>query len=248
MGAVLFHEGSSIALSSDHRTNRSGVSNSESERITKLGGWVEDGPLCGQLEPTRGFGDIDFKRLKTRKFNKSFKGDLVIPEPEMKWFSLYDGADHILEQTNCTREISVGVSPDHYSFLVLATDGVWDAVSNCDVLSHLSDSFKTDKSLTAEMVQTASNELIRYVRQQSRKKKLAMDNTAVILVAFAPCSDPSHYHQGDSSCQLCFETPITPQTETTLRSKAACLARTKKSKTQKTQKRKKRQKGKKTKK
>merc|ERR1712137_1153377 len=239
MGAVLCHQGKSISLSSDHRINRSGVSNSESERITNLGGWIEDGLLCGQLEPTRGFGDIDFKRLKTRKFNKSFKGDLVIPEPEMKWFSLYDGADHILEQTNCTREISVGVSPDHYSFLVLATDGVWDAISNCDVLSHMSEYFNTNRSLTAEMVQTASNELIRYVRQQSRKRKLAMDNTTIILVAFGRCSDPSHYHQGDSSCQLCFETPLSPHTETTIRSKASSMARPKKSKSQKNQKRKK---------
>lgn len=208
---------------------------------------MEGGLMCGQLEPTRGIGDHDFKSLKTNKFpGKSFKGDLVIPTPEFGWFSLTNSAEDILQQISInSSEISVGFSADHFSFIVLASDGLWDMVSNCDVLQEIAEKFKKNHTLSAEIVQTAAEDLVRITRTQTRKKKEKMDNTTIILIGFVPCGDPRHYQASDSSCLYCFQPTCTTQTESILNSKASSVASSKKKKMQRNKKRKKKQKAKK---
>lgn len=184
--------------------------------------------------------------MKNVKFPGSeFKGDLVTPVPEYEWFSLTDEPDVIIESTNCTNEITVGVQSDHYSFLVLASDGVWDMVRNCDVLQNVSENLKLKKPLNGNTIQSATNDLMNLVRQKAQKKKISMDNTTIILIAFAPCEDPGHYEESDSSCLFCFEQSISQHTQNVINSKAAAIAKTKTKKKQRNQRRKKRQKNKK---
>ena len=141
--------------------------------------------MCGQLEPTRGLGDFDFKRFKNRSFPfKTFKGDLVTPEPEIQWFSLNQSAEENIAGTTCPKEITVFSPLEHHSFLVVATDGVWDMVSNCAVMQHIAPFFKKTHPLTAEVTQQAADELIRFVRKESRRLKTAMDNTTILILAF----------------------------------------------------------------
>jgi len=246
--AVLYHQGKIVSLSNDHRVNRSGEMNSEMDRVISLGGWMEDGLLCGQLEPTRGIGDHDFKSLKKTKFpGRTFSGDLVSATPECKWFSLTSDADDIIASTMCKNEISVCLA-EHYSFMVIASDGLWDVVSNCDILQAVASRLETSTTLNGEIVQQATDELLRMTRVQGRKLKMSMDNTTVVLIAFAPCGDSGHYYRNDSSCLFCFEPPFTPHTESIINSKAASIASTKKNKMKRNQKRKKRQQAKKHKK
>jgi len=106
--AVLYSGDNVLPVTKDHRT----TNQQEFNRIISQGGQVVNDRVMGILAPTRAFGDNDIKR--------TFPG-LVSAEPSILSFTI--------------DEASV---PSDTSFLVIATDGVFDALSNdraCDIVS-----------------------------------------------------------------------------------------------------------------
>lgn len=138
--AVLCHKGLAVALSVDHKPNR----DDERKRIEEAGGWINEHKelnlsvlyrldpklvtymeiprriaevvgfvnvcrVCGELAVTRSFGDAEYKgAYKKEYWGKEFKEDLVSAVPEV-----------ITEAMDKTSE-----------FVVLASDGLWDVMTN----------------------------------------------------------------------------------------------------------------------
>lgn len=201
---------------------------------------MENGLLCGQLEPTRGIGDHDFKYLKNQKFpNKVFKGDLVSAVPEFEWFNLSSDADEIISNSSSKCDTSVGLCCDHYSFIVLASDGLWGILPNCDVLNFVSNRLKLNSSINSNLVQSISDELMKKVKFQVRKKGVKMDNTTILIIAFSSCSDCAFYNSASSSCVYCSQPSLTPQTESIINSSSSIAAKKKKTNRRRNQKKRK---------
>lgn len=98
-----------LQITKDHRP----CDPAEKARIYSAGGFIKNGRVMGALAPSRGFGDLDIKR-------KAPSPEVIISEPDI----------------SCIRmEYSQKGEP---SFIVFATDGVWDCMPMeraCDVVA-----------------------------------------------------------------------------------------------------------------
>jgi len=99
--------GQAVALSSDHKPGNE----LEAQRIFKAGGFVEFGRVNGNLALSRAIGDFEFKQNKLLTAEEQ----IVTAYPD------------ICEQ---------GLGPSD-EFLVLACDGIWDVMSNQEVVTFI---------------------------------------------------------------------------------------------------------------
>lgn len=100
---------------------------SEKDRIEKAGGTVMMQRVNGSLAVSRALGDFDYKRCTDLKPNEQ----LVSPEPD----------------------ITVNEREDTDEFLFLACDGIFDVMSNDDVIKYIS----RQLTLTSNLAQICSN-------------------------------------------------------------------------------------------
>ncbi|CAM9377811.1 unnamed protein product, partial [Laminaria digitata] len=122
----------------------------ERARVKEAGGYISRNRLNGILGVTRAFGDIGFKNYPPAEEGDMWRGQQLTSRPE----------------TN-----RVPVQPDDY-FLILACDGVWDAISSQQAVS-----FVHRKLLMHRDVQRASHELVR-----SLGKLPGSDNCSCVIV------------------------------------------------------------------
>ncbi|GAB4822197.1 hypothetical protein N2152v2_009243 [Parachlorella kessleri] len=165
--AVLCRGGQAEVLTTQHRVHgQEDVVKSETQRVEQVGGWVDDGRVCGVLAVSRAFGDPEFKGpgldqllqrgvqdgLWDREFasSRQLTGDPVIVEPDLAAVTLEDEDE----------------------FLVLATDGLWDVMDSQDVVSLARTSLR--KGQTAQEV---ADKLA-----QVALKRYTADNVAVVVV------------------------------------------------------------------
>uniref|UniRef100_A0A1A9WC98 protein-serine/threonine phosphatase n=1 Tax=Glossina brevipalpis TaxID=37001 RepID=A0A1A9WC98_9MUSC len=102
--AVACINGEVETLSMDHKPNNE----AETKRINEGGGWVEFNRVNGNLALSRALGDFVFKRNENKK-------------PEEQIVTAYPDVE--------TRTIT-----SEWEFLVLACDGIWDVMSNKEVI------------------------------------------------------------------------------------------------------------------
>jgi protein phosphatase 2C family protein 2/3 len=91
-------------LSFDHKPNNE----LESKRIVAAGGWVEFNRVNGNLALSRALGDFVFKKNESKKAEEQIV--TAFPDVEVK-----------------------ELTKDH-EFVLLACDGIWDVLSNEEVL------------------------------------------------------------------------------------------------------------------
>lgn len=103
--AVLYQNGEIVSLTEDHKPEKE----EERRRITSAGGYVYNNRVNGGLAMSRAMGDFLYKDRK----DLSYMEQLVIASPRVR---------------------SVERKPDSDSFLVLACDGIFDVVSNEEVM------------------------------------------------------------------------------------------------------------------
>jgi len=115
--AVLYSGNSVIQVSKDHKSS----SPEEYHRIVQQGGFVSGGRLMGVVAPSRAFGDADIKMQYP---------NLLLAEPSVLSLSMNE---HMV--------------PSQTSFLVLGSDGVYDALSNQDICKIISDSLDRSKNV-----------------------------------------------------------------------------------------------------
>jgi hypothetical protein len=156
-------------------------------------------------------------------------GDLVIPEPEVEWFSLEE-CSHMKRD-----ELILGLETEHYPFLVLGTDGLWDALSNPQVAHYLTKQLNNRMQISADYVQGVCEGLLSHCRSQTRATKISMDNTTVILLCFKKCEDPDSYMSPTSSCLHCFQSRTAMGVQHIINSQAESLANARKQRAKRNQ-------------
>ena len=105
---VMCRAGTAEAMSEDHKPEM----DSEKTRIYKADGWISDGRVKGNLNLTRGFGDLEYKQ------NKKLKPEdqMITANPDLKVIDFKDDID----------------------FVIIGCDGIWDCLQNqeaCDFVS-----------------------------------------------------------------------------------------------------------------
>lgn len=142
---LLCRDGKVVFSTQDHKP----YNQSERARIEKAGGTVMMQRVNGSLAVSRALGDFDYKRVNELKATEQ----LVSPEPEI---------------TVQDRE------PSSDEFLLLACDGIFDVMSNEEVVAYVSHHLKLTDDLTkicSDLIDTCLN-------------KNSRDNMSVVLVTF----------------------------------------------------------------
>jgi protein phosphatase 1G len=106
---VLCKNGNAIAMSTDHKPELE----SEKDRIYKADGWITDGRVKGNLNLTRGLGDLDYKQNKKLKPEEQ----MITSNPDIKIEDFSNDVD----------------------FIIIGCDGIWDCLTNqqaCDFVKN----------------------------------------------------------------------------------------------------------------
>lgn len=148
--AVLSANGQVIPLSFDHKP----TNQLEMDRISAAGGFVEFGRVNGNLALSRAFGDFDFKRNS----NIIAEKQIVTADPDI--------IDRQLVEDD--------------EFIVLACDGIWDCMSNQEVVNYVRQQIiatNGDLSKISEMIMT------KCLAPTCHLGSYGCDNMTVIIVA-----------------------------------------------------------------
>ena len=130
---VLCKNGNAIAMSTDHKPELE----SEKDRIYKADGWITDGRVKGNLNLTRGLGDLDYKQNKKLKPEEQ----MITSNPDIKIEDFSNDVD----------------------FIIIGCDGIWDCLTNqqaCDfVKNRLNNKGKLSKIIEEMMDSICANDL-----------------------------------------------------------------------------------------
>lgn len=146
--AVLSVTGAEEPLSYDHKP----ANESEARRIMNAGGWVEFNRVNGNLALSRALGDFIFKRNDGLPAEEQ----IVTASPDIM-----------------SHEIT-----DETEFLVLACDGIWDVMSNQDVVD-----FVRDRLAVGTEPEIICEDLLTHcLAPDSQMGGLGCDNMTVVIV------------------------------------------------------------------
>ena len=130
---VLCKNGNAIAMSTDHKPELE----SEKDRIYKADGWITDGRVKGNLNLTRGLGDLDYKQNKKLKPEEQ----MITSNPDIKIEDFSNDVD----------------------FIIIGCDGIWDCLTNqqaCDfVKNRYNNQEKLSKIIEEMMDSICANDL-----------------------------------------------------------------------------------------
>lgn len=112
--SIICKKGQPIAMSIEHKPSIS----EEAKRIEKTGAWIKDGRIFGNLNISRGLGDLEYKKDKKLKPEEQ----VLISLPDVKIENLGEDID----------------------FIVLASDGVWECKNNQEICDFFTEKFKKE--------------------------------------------------------------------------------------------------------
>lgn len=145
---VLSQDGKAIPLSQDHKPTLE----TEQKRIQKAGAWVSSGRVNGNLALSRAIGDFEFKQNKD------------IPASEQAITAKPDVVVHQITEED--------------EFLVLACDGIWDVMSNDELVAFV----RQRLTETQDLALICENVFDRCLAPSA--PGLGCDNMTMILVLF----------------------------------------------------------------
>ncbi|KNC96344.1 uncharacterized protein SPPG_08245 [Spizellomyces punctatus DAOM BR117] len=146
--AVLSANGVAVPLSFDHKP----VNPDESQRIIAAGGYVEFGRVNGNLALSRAIGDFEFKQ----NTDLPAEQQIVTANPDITERKLQDTDE----------------------FVVIACDGIWDCMTNQDVVDFVRQKIAEDMSLP-EICEAMMD---RCLAPDSELGGVGCDNMTVIIV------------------------------------------------------------------
>ncbi|GIX73428.1 probable protein phosphatase 2C T23F11.1 [Caerostris darwini] len=146
--AVASVAGAVQQLSFDHKPSNEG----EVKRIVAAGGWVEFNRVNGNLALSRALGDFVFKKNE----KKPAEEQIVTAYPDV---------------------VVRDLTPDH-EFIVLACDGIWDVMTNDEVVSFI----RTRIAIRMEPEQICEELMTRCLAPDCQMGGLGCDNMTVVLV------------------------------------------------------------------
>ncbi|KAI6234993.1 hypothetical protein M3Y95_00004500 [Aphelenchoides besseyi] len=146
--AVISKKGCAVPLSYDHKPNNE----SEMARIQAAGGWVDAGRVNGNLALSRALGDFVFKNNSTLDAEEQ----IVTALPDV---------------------IEMELTDDH-EFIVLACDGIWDVLSNQQVVDYC-----RDRLAHGATPETVCEEVVdRCLAPDCELSGVGCDNMTIVLV------------------------------------------------------------------
>ncbi|XP_015784836.1 probable protein phosphatase 2C T23F11.1 [Tetranychus urticae] len=148
--AVACWAGRTDPLSFDHKPSNE----LEAKRIQAAGGWVEFNRVNGNLALSRALGDFVFKRND----DKSVEDQIVTALPDIE-----------------VRTIS-----EELEFVVLACDGIWDVMSNTEVVSFI----RTRIAAKMEPAIICEELMTHCLAPDCQTGGLGCDNMTVLLICF----------------------------------------------------------------
>eukprot|EP00210_Caulerpa_lentillifera_P005250 g5017.t1 len=164
---VLCRNGQPINLTTEHRVyGKSSAVESEIQRVESVGGWIDDGRVCGLLAVSRAFGDCELKSEGLTTFLKDSVLDGSITE-EFASKIKFTGDPLV-----CIPDVTEMDLTSADDFIIIATDGLWDVLSSVEAVRFVRRQFKrgsTVQKITEDLVDLAN-------------KRYSSDNTAVIVI------------------------------------------------------------------
>jgi len=150
---VLCKNGVAEAKSEDHKPEME----SEKKRIYKADGWISDGRVKGNLNLTRGFGDLEYKQ------NKNLK-----PEDQM---------------ITANPDINVVDFTKDLDFVIIGCDGIWDCLTNQEACDFVSKRLKEKKDIEiSKIIEEMMDSIV--ATDLYNETGVGCDNMTCILIVF----------------------------------------------------------------
>ena len=150
---VLCKNGVAEAKSEDHKPEM----DSEKTRIYKADGWISDGRVKGNLNLTRGFGDLEYKQ------NKNLK-----PEDQM---------------ITANPDINVVDFSEDMDFVIIGCDGIWDCLTNQEACDFVSKKLKENKDIKiSKIIEEMMDNIV--ATDLYNETGVGCDNMTCIVIVF----------------------------------------------------------------
>ena len=150
---VLCKKGVAEAKSEDHKPEM----DSEKTRIYKADGWISDGRVKGNLNLTRGFGDLEYKQ------NKKLK-----PEDQM---------------ITANPDINVEDFSKDMDFVIIGCDGIWDCLTNQEACDFVSKRLKENKDIKiSKIIEEMMDSIV--ATDLYNETGVGCDNMTCIVIVF----------------------------------------------------------------
>ncbi|GMH45465.1 hypothetical protein BSKO_13422 [Bryopsis sp. KO-2023] len=134
---VLCRQGRALDITTEHRLyGKCPTAKAERERVRSVGGWVEDGRVCGLLAVSRAFGDWELKEEGLDFFLKDGVETGFI-EKEVADEAKFTGSPVVA--TPDVTELRLQPTDE---FAIMATDGIWDVLTSANAVRLVRRQFK----------------------------------------------------------------------------------------------------------
>ena len=150
---VMCKKGVAEAMSEDHKPEME----SEKTRIYKADGWISDGRVKGNLNLTRGFGDLEYKQNKNLKPEEQ----MITANPDIK----------VVDFTN------------DIDFVIIGCDGIWDCLKNQEACDFVSKKLKDDPDIKiSKIVEDMLDTIV--AKDLYNESGVGCDNMTCVVIVF----------------------------------------------------------------
>jgi len=152
---------------------------------------VTGGRIKGYLEPSRGLGDALFK---DKYFNKCLLPEAQLPEP---FTPPYTTANPDVEM------LQIDSKQEKDSFLILASDGLWDMVSDQQAIQCVAQAMRNNENASLALLkkslemtsfegETLSEKMASSLKLPAKLRRQYYDDTSIIVIFFRPSELPAN--------------------------------------------------------
>jgi protein phosphatase 1G len=150
---VMCKKGVAYAQSEDHKPDMK----SEKDRIYNAEGWISDGRVKGNLNLTRGFGDLEYKQNKNLKPEEQ----MITANPDIKEVNFEDDIE----------------------FVIIGCDGIWDCLKNQEACDFVSKRLKENPDIkVSKIVEEMMDSII--AKDLYSQSGIGCDNMTCIVIVF----------------------------------------------------------------
>ena len=150
---VMCRNGLAEPQSEDHKPEME----SEKKRIYKAEGWISDGRVKGNLNLTRGFGDLEYKQNKNLKPEEQ----MITANPDIK----------VVDFTN------------DMDFVIIGCDGIWDCLKNQEACDFVKERLKKNPDIKiSKIIEEMLDSIV--AKDLYNDTGVGCDNMTCIVIVF----------------------------------------------------------------
>ena len=150
---VMCKNGIAYEKSEDHKPDLE----NEKNRIYKADGWVSDGRVKGNLNLTRGFGDLEYKQNK----NLTAEEQMITANPDIQEDDFDNSCD----------------------FIIIGCDGIWDCLKNQEACDFVSKRLKDNPNIkVSKIIEEMMDSIV--AKDLYNESGVGCDNMTCIVIVF----------------------------------------------------------------